>query len=105
MQLSPDKEADTSSGSSGQGAKAAQDSGIGGIFRSLLYVGNKSSYSNVYADAARRGEFVLIVEVADEDERARAVEILKQYDPVEMEERSAAWMHQGWRGHNPESRS
>jgi hypothetical protein len=105
VQLNPDNESSASADSSNRDGKTANDSGIGGIFRSLLYVGNKSSYSNVYADAVRRGEYVVIAEVSDETERARAMDIMNQYGPAEMEERSAAWMHEGWRGHNPEKRS
>ncbi|TFW27160.1 hypothetical protein [Massilia horti] len=75
--------------------------GIGTFVRSLFGVGDKSTYSNVYAEAVRRGDYVLTVDV-DSSEQCRQVEsIMQRHGPVHVEQRSADWMQHGWRGHDP----
>ena len=102
VQLNPDQESSTPPGApppdSNDGSVRA---GIGIFFRSLFGVGDKSTHSNVYAEAVRRGGYVLTVDVDDEAQRLRAEEIMNRFSPVDMEERSAEWVRHGWRGHDP----
>jgi hypothetical protein len=76
---------------------------IGNFFRSLFSQDDKSTYSNVYADAVKRGETVLTVDVASEEQRIRAEEIMERHGPVDIDERSAQGIRQGWRGHDPDA--
>jgi hypothetical protein len=76
---------------------------IGSLFTGLLGAGNSSTNSNVYGEAVRRGGYVVTVDSENEDERARAEEIVRRFAPINVEERSSEWMRQGWRGHNPGS--
>lgn len=76
--------------------------GIGNFLRAMFGIGdNKITHSNVFAEAVRRGAYVLTVDVESDEQRVRAEEIMKHYGPVDIEERSEEWMRHGWRGHDP----
>jgi hypothetical protein len=75
--------------------------GLSTFFRSLFGVGDKSTHSNVYAEAVRRGGYVLTVDTDTDEQRARVSEMMSRYHPVDIEQRSAEWVQHGWRGHDP----
>jgi hypothetical protein len=77
---------------------------IGTMF-SGLFGSDNTTHSNVYAEAVRRGGYVVTVDVETDEERARADEIVHRFGPVNLEERSSDWLRRGWRGHDPGSRS
>jgi hypothetical protein len=77
------------------------NAGLSTFFRSLFGVGDKSTHSNVYAEAVRRGGYVLTVDVDSEEQRTQVEQIISSHNPVDLEERSADWMRHGWRGHDP----
>lgn len=102
VQLSPDQEPSAAAGTSSPVTDdSSVSAGIGIFFRSLFGVGDKSTHSNVYAEAVRRGGYVLTVEADNDEQRVSAEEIMNRYSPVDIEERSAEWMTHGWRGHDP----
>lgn len=104
VQLNPDHELSATRGPSIQSEKKATINGsIGNFFRSLFSIDDKSTYSNIYAEAVRRGSFVLTVDVDNDEQRARAEEIMTHHGPVDIEERSATWIRHGWRGHDPDA--
>lgn len=108
VQLNPDDElSGARSPKSAPENKTVSGSAIGDLFGAMLGTQseNKSTYSNLYADAVRRGDSVLTVEVYSEDERARAWQIMGDHGPVDIEERSIDWVWHGWRGHDPEKAS
>jgi ABC-type sugar transport system substrate-binding protein len=74
------------------------------MFRGL-FGADDTTHSNVYAEAVRRGGYVVTVDVETDEERGRAEEIVRRFAPVNMEERSADWLRRGWRGHDPGSPS
>jgi hypothetical protein len=74
---------------------------ISSLFTGLLGAGNTSTHSNVYAEAVRRGGYVVTIDFETEDERARADEIVRRFGPVNVEVRSSDWLRHGWRGHEP----
>ena len=103
VQLTPDDEfsATTSAPVTSQ-ENASLNASIGNIFTSLLNIHGKTTYSNVYADAVKHGDSVLTVDVTSDEQRTQAKELMARHGPVEIEERSAAWIRHGWRGHDPE---
>lgn len=106
VQLNPDEEFSAATSTSPQDRKSTLlEAGIDNFFTSLLQSRGKSTYSNVYAEAVKRGDSVLTVDVVSDEQRALAKEIMARYSPAEIEERSADWMRHGWRGHNPEDAS
>lgn len=103
VQLNPDDEFSATTNPSAQNQNSASlNASIGNFFSSLFNVHDKHTYSNVYAEAVKRGESVLTVDVVSDDQRVLAKEIMARHGAAEIEERSADWIRHGWRGHNPE---
>ena len=72
-------------------------------FVQSLFSTDKSTYSHVYAEAVRRGSYVLTVDVDSDERRLRAEEIMGRHGSVDIEERSAEWIRHGWVGHDPQA--
>jgi hypothetical protein len=66
-----------------------------------LFGSDHTQHSNVYADAVRRGGYVVTVDVNDHAKSATVEEIINRFGPLSVETRSGEWMQQGWRGHDP----
>jgi hypothetical protein len=60
---------------------------IGKMFAGLFDLDGNVARSNVYAEAVRRGGYVVTVDVSDEPHRARAEEIIHRYSPIQVEAR------------------
>jgi hypothetical protein len=75
---------------------------IGKLFTGL-FGADQTQHSNVYADAVRRGGYVVTVDVNDEAKCATIEEIINRFGPLSVETRSGEWMQQGWRGHDPKA--
>ena len=104
VQLNPDHELSATRGPSVQKEKnPTLGASIENFFRSLFSMDDKSTYSNVYAEAVRRGSYVLTVDVDSDERRVRAEEIMGRYGTVDIDERSADWIRHGWLGYNPQS--
>jgi hypothetical protein len=67
-------------------------------------MGDKGTYSNVYAEAVRRGSYVLTVDVDSDERRLRAEEVMRRHGSVDIDERSAEWVRHGWIGHDPQAK-
>jgi len=56
----------------------------------------------IYAEATRRGEVGVGLELEEEDEEAqeidRAVDIMRRHQPVNLREQEAEWRQEGWTG-------
>src|SRR4051794_2345012 len=73
VQLNPDHDLSATRGPSVQREKNATFSGsVENFFRSLFSLDDKSTYSNVYAEAVRRGSYVLTVDIDTDELRIRA---------------------------------
>lgn len=104
VQLNPDHDLSATRGPSVQKDKnATVNASIGNFFRSLFSMDDKSTYSHVYAEAVRRGSYVLTVDVDSDEQRVRAEGIMGRYGPVDIDERSADWIRHGWLGHDPQA--
>ena len=72
----------------------------GGIIGALTESGIPESEAQNYAEVVRRGQ--VLVSVRTDSARAdRARDVLDQYEPVDVEDRSAAWKQRGWSGYDP----
>lgn len=74
--------------------KPEQDESFGEKVAHFFGFGDQEE--STYSEAVRRGGYVLSVEAADEDEAARAADIIERYSPVDIDERQAAWRQSGW---------
>lgn len=75
---------------------------IGKLFTGL-FGADHTQHSNVYADAVRRGGYVVTADVNDESRRAAVEGIMRRFGPLSVEARSGEWLQQGWRGHDPKA--
>ena len=82
------------------GAAEADESVIGGFFRSLFCTEEHRLHHDVYAESVRRGSHVLTVDTRNDDELERAATIMGGFDPVDLDERSDHWKSQGWSGYD-----
>lgn len=79
----------TSSPLEGQSTVQESHGGIAGWFRSLFNINEDDENVRLYAQALRRGQRVLSVHVNDDEEAARAQQILQRHGTVDPDERAA----------------
>lgn len=72
---------------------------ISSFFREI-FGSDDSDDSGRYAEAARRGSYVLTVEADDENRRDLATSIMEQFDPIDIDERASDWQAAGWKGYD-----
>lgn len=76
---------------------AGMGAAAGGLVGALVNLGMEKELADSYAEAVRRGGILVAVRALG-DLNERAVQVLKQCDPVDMERRMATWREQGWDG-------
>ena len=81
----------TGSALDGQSTVQEDHGGIGGWFRSLFNINEDDPDAALYAEAARRGHFVLSVHVNDAAEAARAEQLLSQHQPIDLNAHARQW--------------
>jgi stress response protein YsnF len=69
----------------------------GGLIGALTSIGVPEEEANLYAEGVRRGGALLALRV-EETEAERAIAIMEQYDPVDVDTRAAEWRQSGWTG-------
>jgi hypothetical protein len=69
---------------------------IGNFFRTLFGLDADHEHAHVYAEALRRGSFLVTVEAEGEGPIEQAREIMGQFHPIDMQERATHWRSQGW---------
>ncbi len=84
---------------------SAQGWSIGNFFRSLFGLDAEHEHAHIYAEALRRGSFLVTVEAEGEGPIEQAREVMGQFHPVDMHERAAHWRSQGWSRFDPGSRA
>ena len=58
------------------------------------------AHADRYAEAVRRGSFVLTVDAPTEQERDLAASIMEQFDAIDVDERATQWQAAGWSAHD-----
>jgi len=77
------------------GTTTASSAVSGGILSRLRRAGVPEDDSHMYAEGVRRGGSLVIARVAD-DNVDRALEIMSNYGPVDIDERGSQWRTEGW---------
>jgi hypothetical protein len=72
----------------------------GGLAGGLIGLGIPKDQAGTYAEAVRRGGYLVIVNAPDQD-ASRAADILERHDAIDIEERAEHWRHTGWQGYEP----
>lgn len=70
------------------------------FFRTLFGGDRENEYVDIYAEAVRRGSYLLIVNVDNAVQRDQALEAMDRYGPVDIDARAAEWKSQGWSGYD-----
>lgn len=68
---------------------------FGGILSWFGMTENKE-HRDIYAESVRRGSCVLSVNVDNDEQLARAMEVMSRYGAVDIDERHSHWKKQGW---------
>jgi uncharacterized protein (TIGR02271 family) len=71
-------------------------SGIRSFFAEVFGSERDSDDAELYSEAVRRGNYVLTVNVPEDDLVDRATDVLDRYDPVDIEEQASQWKSGGW---------
>ncbi len=77
--------------------------GIGDFFRSLFGADQHGDDAGLYAEAVRRGSYMLSVDAGDEDEADRAADIMQRYNAIDLDQRAAHWRSTGWTGYQSDA--
>lgn len=77
---------------------------IGHFFRSLFGLDAGHEHAHSYAEALRRGSFLVTAEADGEAQLQLAREVMGQFHPVDMEERTAHWRSEGWSRYDPNAK-
>ncbi|HEX2619178.1 MAG TPA: general stress protein [Phototrophicaceae bacterium] len=86
----------------GAGVGALSGAATGGIVASLVNLGVPESDAHSYAESLRRGAVLVSVNVYEVDAE-RAVHILQNHHPFDIDRRVAEWRNEGWSGFDPKA--
>jgi uncharacterized protein (TIGR02271 family) len=70
-------------------------SGVKSFFNDIFGTASRDD-AELYSEAVLHGNYVLTVNVPDDDLVDRATEVLDRYDPVDIEEQASKWKSGGW---------
>ncbi len=74
----------------------------GGLAGGLIGLGIPKEAAGTYAEAVKRGGYLVIVTSRDED-AGRAADILDRHDAIDIDERADYWRQSGWQGYDAET--
>lgn len=88
-----------------RGGSAPSEEGwsIGEFFRSLFGKDQYSDDAGMYAEAVRRGSYLLSIDASTEAQANQAVDILMRFKPVDLSPRAEQWRSGGWTGYQSTS--
>jgi uncharacterized protein (TIGR02271 family) len=71
-------------------------SGIRSFFAEVFGSNREQDDVELYSEAVRRGNYVLTVNVPEDELVDRATDVLDRYDPVDIDEQASQWKSGGW---------
>ena len=90
----------------GDADTAPSEGTLRGFFRNLFGGDSHDAqeahapHADRYAEAVRRGSFVLTADATTEQQRDSAASIMEQFHPVDVDERATHWQASGWSAHD-----
>jgi uncharacterized protein (TIGR02271 family) len=92
----------TSTGTTGSDNDAGFGSGVRNFFREMFGGEREAEHGHAdrYAEAVRRGSYVLAVEAHDEQRRDLAAQVMEECNPIDIDERASQWQAAGWQRHD-----
>lgn len=104
LQLSPSDESSdarqvalNTAGTTGESTDQSFGSGIRNFFHNL-FSGNDEyrEHADVYAEAVRRGNYLVTVHADNDEERLQATQVMNRFQPIDIDERATQWKSRGW---------
>lgn len=83
----------------GQSAASKEGWSIGDFFRSLFGSDQYSDDAGMYAEAIRRGSYLVSIDASTEAKAEQAVDIMMRFQPVDLSPRAEHWRSGGWTGY------
>lgn len=74
----------------------------GGVAGALVNMGVPEEEAGYYAEGVRRGGTLVTIDAPD-DMADQAVDIMDNYDPIDIQERAETWQSSGWTRYDPEA--
>jgi uncharacterized protein (TIGR02271 family) len=105
LQLSPSDESsdarqaslNMSSTTGGDTADHSFGAGVRRFFHDLFSGSDEyQEHADVYAEAVRRGHYLITVHADNDEERVQATQVMNRFNPVDIDERAAGWRSRGW---------
>ncbi len=95
----PDDSREARERAMGESSPLKEGWSIGDFFRSLFGSDQHSDDAGMYAEAIRRGSYLVTVDAATEAQADQAVDILMRFQPVDLSHRAEHWRSGGWTGY------
>ena len=76
---------------------------IGEFFRSLFSTDQYADDAGMYAEAVRRGSYLVTIDAPTEAQADQAVDIIMRFNPVDLSHRAEHWRNGGWTGYQSEA--
>lgn len=76
---------------------------VSDLIDTLTDTGMPAEDAQYYAEAARRGSMLVIVDAGSDEKADRAAEVLSRPDAVDIDERAAGWRETGWTGYDADA--
>lgn len=95
----PDDSREARQSAVGAPASSKEGWGIGDFFRSLFGSDQHSDDAGMYAEAIRRGSYLVTIDAQSESQADQAVDILMRFQPVDINNRAEHWRSSGWTGY------
>jgi hypothetical protein len=73
---------------------------VGGLLGALVDMGVPEEHAGYYSEGVRRGGSLVIVKT-NAAQVDQATQILKRFNPVDVEQRVSAWRQGGWKSYDP----
>ncbi len=83
----------------GESVSPKEGWGIGDFFRSLFSTDQHADDAGMYAEAIRRGSYLVTIDAKTEGQADQAVDILMRFKPVDLNHRAEHWSSSGWAGY------
>lgn len=83
----------------GESASSKEGWSIGEFFRSLFGSDQHSDDAGMYAEAIRRGSYLVTIDAQSDSQADQAVDILMRFQPVDINNRAEQWRSSGWTGY------
>jgi hypothetical protein len=78
---------------------AAAGATAGGLIGALINKEVPEEHAHFFAEGLRRGGTLVIINVRNDEEARKAEDVMLQNGAIDIRERRAQWMYEGWQGH------